>query len=58
MTYENPEMEEHEEDCRQCNGTGRVRCLRDADGRIDYLRGTFQGEMVECDLCHGEGIEQ
>ena len=52
-------MEKQEEEpkkcCNNCGGSGRYRVLRDEAGNIDYIRGTFTGEITDCDRCHGEG---
>lgn len=42
--------------CSSCGGRGEVRVLRDGRGRVDYLRGRWNGhEWTCCSLCHGEG---
>lgn len=44
-----------EEDCNSCEGTGRVFVRRNSKGEIDYIDGARTGELVNCDVCHGEG---
>jgi len=49
------EDDDYEYECWRCHGEGWGIVGVDWDSD-DYINGPYDGEVVECDCCHGSGL--